>query len=156
MSSQPIGLATIPKLLPVTGTFALPFTAYYALLSLRTVRERLQKEHYLGDNSSTGSADWRAYQNDKLYLLTRAHTNFTENVPLAFILATLVEVNGGNRKVLSWFLGSFLAMRVLHADFGILQQGLGSGRPIGYFGSVGLLSAIAGYGAFLVKGYWGF
>ncbi|KAJ0121958.1 uncharacterized protein J7T55_002469 [Diaporthe amygdali] len=156
MSSQTIGLTTMPKLLPVTGAFALPFTAYFALLSIRTVRERLQKEHYLGDNSSTASSDWRAYQNDKLYLLTRAHANFVEYVPMAFILATLVEVNGGNRKVLSWFLGSFLALRVLHADFGILQQGVGAGRPIGFIGSVGLLSAIAGYGAFLVKGYWGF
>ncbi|KAF9875306.1 hypothetical protein CkaCkLH20_07126 [Colletotrichum karsti] len=155
MSSQPIGLTTIPKLLPVTGTFALPFTAYYAILSVRVVRERLQKEHYLGDNSSTATSDWKSYRNDRLYLLTRAHTNLAENVPLAFILAALVEVNGGSRKALSWFLGGFLAMRVLHADFGILSQGIGLGRPVGYWGSVGLLSAIAGYSAFLVKGYWG-
>lgn len=140
----------------MTGTFVLPFTAYYALLSIRTVRERLEKGHYLGDNSSTTSSERYDYKNDKLFLLTRAHTNFVENVPLAFILATLAEVNGGSRKVPSWFLGSFLAMRVLHADFGILQQGSGRGRPIGYFGSVGLLSALAGYGIFFVKSYWGF
>lgn len=140
----------------MTGTFALPFTAYYSLLSLRTVRERLEKRLYLGDTSSTAGSDSHAFKDDKLYLLTRAHTNFVENVPLAFILATLAEVNGGNRKVLSWFLGSFFVLRVLHADFGILQQGMGGGRSIGYWGSVGLLSAMAGYATFLVKGYWGF
>lgn len=126
------------------------------MLSIRTVRERLEKKHYLGDNSSTDSSDWHTFKNDKLYLLTRAHTNFVENVPLALILAILAEVNGGNRKVLSWFLGSFFAMCVLHADLGILQQGSGGGRPIGYWGSVGLLSAMAGYATFLVKGSWGF
>ncbi|TEA22335.1 hypothetical protein C8034_v007015 [Colletotrichum sidae] len=157
MSAQPIGLTTLPKLLPVTGTFALPFTLYYTLLSLRVVRERLSDKHYLGDNSSKpGSDQSSSYADNKLYLATRAHANFAENVPLAFVLASLAELNGGNRKALGWFLGSLLVLRVLHADFGILRRGLGYGRPTAYFGSIGLVAAVAGYGAFLVKGYWGF
>lgn len=32
----------------------------------------------------------------------------------------------------------------------------GVGRPIGFFGTQGFLAAMAGYSAWLVKGYWGF
>ncbi|KAK0377600.1 hypothetical protein CLIM01_05079 [Colletotrichum limetticola] len=155
--SQPIGLTTIPRLLPVTGTFALPFTIYYAFLSLRVVNERLKSKQYLGDNSSKPGADPESYKANALYLAGRSHVNYIENVPLAFILASLIEVNGGNRKTLSWLLGSFFALRVLHAELGIMKpEGMGKGRPIGYFGSIGILGALAGYGAFLVKGYWGY
>ncbi|UQC79130.1 uncharacterized protein CLUP02_04609 [Colletotrichum lupini] len=141
--SQPIGLTTIPRLLPVTGTFALPFTIYYAFLSLRVVNERLKSKQYLGDNSSKPGADPESYKANALYLAGRSHVNYIENVPLAFILASLIEVNGGNRKTLSWLLGSFFALRVLHAELGIMKpEGMGKGRPIGYFGSIGVLDGL--------------
>ncbi|GKT47609.1 uncharacterized protein ColSpa_07790 [Colletotrichum spaethianum] len=146
MSSQPIGLTTIPRLL-----------LYYAFLSLRVVGERLKDEHYLGENSSKPGADTKSLNANKLYLASRSHTNFAENVPLAFILASLVELNGGSRRTLSWLLGSFLVFRVLHAELGIMQsQGMGYGRPVGFFGSIGVVGTLAAYGAFLVKGYWGY
>ncbi|KAK1987708.1 membrane-associated, eicosanoid/glutathione metabolism protein [Colletotrichum cereale] len=157
MSAQPIGLTTFPRLLPVTGTFALPFTLYYAFLSLRVVGERLKDKHYLGENSSKPGADTQTHDANKLYLASRSHVNFAENVPLAFVLATLIELNGGNRKTLGWLLGSFLALRVFHAELGIMRpQGMGSGRPVGYFGSIGVLGTLAAYGAYLTKGYWGY
>jgi hypothetical protein len=57
-------------------------------------------------------------------------------------------------------MGVFLAMRVAHADFGLMLKGKfgsnGVGRPIGYFGSTGVVAGLAGYAAYLVNGYWGF
>ncbi|KAK1962111.1 hypothetical protein LY78DRAFT_720430 [Colletotrichum sublineola] len=157
MSTQPIGLTTVPRLLPVTGTFALPFTVYYAFLSLRVVGQRLKDKHYLGENSAERGADGKTHNANKLYLASRAHANFAENVPMAFVLATLVELNGGDRRTLGWLLGGFLALRVLHAEMGIMiPQGMGWGRPVGYFGSIGVLGTLAAYGAYLVKGYWGY
>lgn len=141
----------------MTGTFALPFTVYYAFLSLRVVGERLKDKHSLGDNSSKSGTDPQSYKTNKLFLASRSHINFAENVPLAFILASLVEINNGNRKILGWLLGTFLALRVLHAEVGIMKsQGTSLARPVGYLGSLSVLSALAGYGAFLVKGYWGY
>ncbi|CCF40839.1 hypothetical protein CH063_02445 [Colletotrichum higginsianum] len=158
MSTQPIGLTTVPKLLPVTGTFALPFAVYYAFLSLRVVGERLKDKHYLGQDSSKPGADSKKSPGaNKLYLASRSHANFAENVPWAFVLASLVELNGGSRKALGWLLGSFLVLRVVHAELGIMQvQGTGNGRPVGYFGSIGVVGTLAAYGAYLVKGYWGY
>ncbi|KAK1580055.1 membrane-associated, eicosanoid/glutathione metabolism protein [Colletotrichum navitas] len=157
MSGQLIGLTTVPRLLPVTGTFVLPFTVYYAFLSLRVVGERLKDKQYLGENSSKPGTDSKARDANKLYLASRSHVNFAENVPLAFVLATAVELNGGDRRTLGWLLGSFLVLRVLHAEFGIMRpEGMGRGRPVGYFGSIGVLGTLAAYGAYLVKGYWGY
>jgi hypothetical protein len=57
-------------------------------------------------------------------------------------------------------MGTLLALRVAHAEGGLRLQGEfgnnGIGRPIGYFGSIGVLGGLAGYTAYLVKGYWDF
>lgn len=114
----------------------------------------MRERRYLGDVPS-GGADKQSYRDDKLYLAARAHGNFLENVPLVFIVASLVELNGGSRRALSWMLAGVFVSRVLHADLGLLRRGSGYGRPVGYYSSLGMLGAMAGYGAFLVKGYWG-
>jgi len=31
---------------------------------------------------------------------------------------------------------------------------MGKGRPVGFFGTQAVLASIAGYAAYLVKGYW--
>jgi len=81
-------------------------------------------------------------------------------VPLAFTLLTIAELNGGNRKTLNYVMVVLLALRVAHADGGLRLQGKfgdnGIGRPLGYFGSMGVLGGLAGYTAYLMKGYWGF
>ncbi|KAI4858515.1 membrane-associated, eicosanoid/glutathione metabolism protein [Hypoxylon rubiginosum] len=149
--STAIGLSTpvLAPLLPVTGTFALPFSAYFTLLSYRVVHYRLQDECYLGDNSSkTGDL------NNKLYLATRCHQNFVENVPLGLILAALAELNGGDRKTITTALSALLVFRILHADAGLIN-GIGIGRPVGYWGTLATIGGLAGYAAYLVKGYWG-
>lgn len=126
---------------------------------------RLRDEHWIGEDSSKKDSNSPsgksvvANQGDKyndLLVSTRAHANFAENVPLAFILAALAEINGANRKVLSGALATLFALRVLHADFGLIRPGsMAAGRPIGYFGTAGLMGALAGYSAWLVRDFWG-
>ncbi|KAF7538067.1 hypothetical protein G7054_g3278 [Neopestalotiopsis clavispora] len=154
--SSTIGLnyPVLAPLLPVTGSFAAPFAAYFSFLSLRVVSNRLNDKQYLGESSSKTPADQHS---NKLFLSARAHTNFAENVPLAFVLAAVAELNGGNRKILTGALSALLTFRILHTELGIMKpQGMGRGRPIGYFGTVGTILGLAGYAAFLVKDYWGF
>lgn len=119
------------------------------------MRNRLNDEHYLGDNSSK-TPDTSSNKTNKLFIASRAHQNFVENVPLAIILAAIAELNGGNRKVLTGALSALFALRVAHAELGIRgHEGMGSGRPVGYFGTIGTVLGLAGYTAYLVKGYWG-
>lgn len=81
--------------------------------------------------------------------------NFTENVPLALVLAAIVELNGGSRKALTYTLSALTAFRILHAEFGIMGEGhMGNGRPIGFFGTQGIVLGLAGYAIYLVQGYW--
>jgi len=151
--STAVGI-TVPKMLPITGTFALPFTAYFIFLSGRVVKQRLNDEHFIGNDSSK-TPEQKKY--NPLVIATRCHENFAENVPLAFLLAAVAELNGANRKVLTGALGALLTLRVLHAEFGLRgPDAMSAGRPIGYFGTLGVLGGLAGYAAFLVKGYWGF
>ncbi|KAI1402231.1 membrane-associated, eicosanoid/glutathione metabolism protein [Hypoxylon fuscum] len=150
--SSAIGLQTpvLAPLLPITGTFALPFAGYFTLLSARVVRYRLSEKYYLGDNSSKDGD-----LNNPLYLANRCHQNFIENVPLALMLAAFAELNGGNRKTITGLLSALLTLRILHAEAGLIK-GLGIGRPIGYYGTMTTIAGLAGYAAYLVKGYWGF
>jgi uncharacterized membrane protein YecN with MAPEG domain len=117
------------------------------------VKFRLQDEHFLGDNSSKES---NGQQSNLLFRANRSHQNFVENVPFAFLLASIVELNGGNRRYLTGALSALFVLRVMHVELGLARPaGMGSGRPIGYFGTMGIIGGLAGYAAFLVKGYWG-
>ena len=90
-------------------------------------------------------------------MAARCHNNFVENVPLALLLAGIVELNGGNRKVLNGALGALLLIRIVHVEFGLKAPGNnGFGRAVGFFGTQGFMAGMAGYAAYLVKGYWGF
>ncbi|KAI1659540.1 membrane-associated, eicosanoid/glutathione metabolism protein [Daldinia decipiens] len=150
--SSIIGITTpaLAPLLPVTGTFAMPFSAYFAFLSCRVVYHRLKDQFYVGDNSSKNGDP-----NNKLYLASRCHQNFIENVPMALIIAAFAELNGANQRTLSNALTALLTFRVLHVELGLIN-GLGLGRPIGYWGTMATTLWLGGYAAYLVKGYWGF
>ncbi|KAI9837436.1 MAG: hypothetical protein M1837_002958 [Sclerophora amabilis] len=144
-----------PKLLPITGTWTLPFAAYLTVLSGRIVGKRLAHEKWMGDTLSDGTGSSK--ESDAMFIDSRAHANFLENVPLAFLLTAVAELNGGNRKALNIAMAALLAMRVVHVELGLRGKGtMGNGRPIGYFGSQGVLVTLAAYGGYLVKGYWGF
>ncbi len=80
-----------------------------------------------------------------------------ENIPLALLTAAIVELNGGNRKVLNGGLAALLLFRILHVEFGLRSaEANAPGRLIGHFGTVGFLGGMSAYAAYLVKGYWGY
>ena len=115
---------------------------------------RLKNEHYLGDKVES---DKSQSDPDYLNLTTRAHANFLENVPLAFILAAIAELNGADRRILNYGLGALLALRVAHVEIGMFGKNtVGPGRPVGYYGTQAWLLGVAAYSTYLVKGYWGF
>ncbi|KAL8751381.1 MAG: hypothetical protein Q9199_006453 [Rusavskia elegans] len=157
--SSTIGLGLpVPKMLPVTGAWTLPFTAYLLLLSNRVVYQRIKHKQWIGDKlnsekDSTGNPE----NPDPLFLEGRCHLNFLENVPLAFILTAIAELNGANRSVLNYAMAALFAMRVGHVEVGLRGNGtMATGRPIGLFGTQGFLAGMAVYTAYLVKGYWGY
>ncbi|MCJ1248596.1 hypothetical protein MMC30_005814 [Trapelia coarctata] len=147
----------LPRLLPVTGFWALPLVAYQLLLQGRVVYLRLKNEKYMGKRLSSGSAIDNEHSNpDPLQLAIRSHSNFTENVPLAMVLAVIVELNGGNRKWLNYGMAALMFFRLMHVEFGMYgKDTMGPGRVIGHAGTQAWLVGMAAYGAYLVKGYWG-
>ena len=127
------------------------------ILSNRVVMHRVNSKKYMGETLSSDPSSISNEDPDALYLASRAHANFLENVPLAFIIAAVAELNGGNRKALNVAMGVLLALRVAHVEMGLKgKDTVGPGRPLGYFGTQAFLGGLAAYGAWLVKGYWGF
>lgn len=112
------------------------------------VLNRIQSEQFVESKSSDAP-------DDKLAAAVRAQVNFTENVPLALLLAAFVELNGGSRKALTYALSALTVFRIVHAEFGIMGKGhIGNGRPIGFFGTQGVVVGLAAYAGYLVQGYW--
>lgn len=145
-------LGLLAPQLPITGTFAVPLGLYYVLLSGRVVAHRIQGKK-LNDQPLSGASA----ETEGLAKSIRAQVNYTENVPLALVLASIVELNGGSRRVLTGALSVLVAARVLHAHFGLLlEKSNGFGRPIGYLSTQGVLLGLAGYSAYLLKGFWGY
>ncbi|OTA79175.1 hypothetical protein M434DRAFT_55175, partial [Hypoxylon sp. CO27-5] len=82
-----------------------------------------------------------------LLLLTRAHQNFSEYVPLALLLSAIAELNGADPRTLTKALTALLAARVLHAECGILRRdAMGAGRPVGFYGTLAVMGWLAGVG----------
>ncbi|KAH7138283.1 membrane-associated, eicosanoid/glutathione metabolism protein [Dendryphion nanum] len=146
-----IGLGVpIPKLAPATAFWAAPFTIFYLVLQNRIVYHRLNTKTYLGDNSQSKSG----FSSDPLYLASRCQANFAENVPLALTIALLAEVNGGNRNIINYGLGTLFAVRIGHA-LGLGAPGaMGIGRIVGYYGTQVVMTFFTGYLGYLVKDYW--
>jgi uncharacterized protein len=126
--------------------------------------QRADSEQWVGDQkkSAKSSTDTSSSAGtDSLFIASRCHQNFIENVPFALLLSAIVEMNGGNRKVLTGGLAALLFFRVVHAEFGLRGQdskgndGMGWGRPVGAFGTLGFVLSMGGYAGWLVKGYWG-
>ncbi|KAF2000322.1 hypothetical protein P154DRAFT_522528 [Amniculicola lignicola CBS 123094] len=140
----------MPLLAPSTATWAIPFAAYYIFLQNRVVLHRLSTKTYMGDNSSPSKST-----SDPLYKSSRCQVNFIENVPLALMVALLAELNGANRTYINYGLGALFALRVSHAEFGVMSEGsLAMGRPVGYYGTQAVITGLIGYVGYLVQGYW--
>ena len=144
--ATPVGI-TIPKLLPITGSWAVPLSLYYGFLCTRVSLARVNSDTYIGEKSK--SVDGTS---DQLQLANRCHGNFVEQVPLAMLLGAIVEMNGGNRKVLSGSFAALLLARILHAEFGIMgKDAMGFGRAPGHLGTLGFSLGMAGYSLYLVR-----
>ena len=138
----------------MTGTWTLPFAAYFIYLANRISFQRVKHKKYIGENLPD---DPPGSGLNQLQLETRCHANFAENVPFAFIVAAAAELNGINRQVLNYSLATLFVFRILHAELGLRREGtMGIGRPLGNWGTQGFIAGIAGYGVYLVKGYWGY
>ncbi|OCT53799.1 putative membrane-associated protein in eicosanoid and glutathione metabolism protein [Cladophialophora carrionii] len=112
------------------------------------------------DTSKKASSDSKpkSGQSDGHALLVnaRCHGNFIENVPLALLVASIVEMNGGDRQVLTGSLAALLFFRIAHVELGLkAERALGWGRSVGYFGTLSWVLGMSTYAAWLVKSYWG-
>lgn len=118
-------------------------------MSARVSVARLNTETYIGDNKTDSGPD-------SVQVTSRSQQNYAENVPLALLLGAVVELNGGNRKALTGGFAALLLFRILHVELGLrAKDTMGPGRSIGHTGTLGFVMGMAGYAAYLVKGYWG-
>jgi uncharacterized membrane protein YecN with MAPEG domain len=91
-----------------------------------------------------------------LIVNARCHGNFVENVPLALLVASIVELNGGDGQVLTRSLAALLFFRIAHVEFGLrAERSLGWGRSVGYFGTLLWVLGMSTYAAWLARSYWG-
>ncbi|KAL9603303.1 MAG: hypothetical protein Q9219_001326 [cf. Caloplaca sp. 3 TL-2023] len=140
------------------STWALPFTAYLLLLSNRVIYQRLKHGQYIGGQLSTGNYKPGDHVNpDPLFLENRCLMNFLENVPLAFMLTAIAELNGGNRTWLNYAMAALFTFRISHVEIGLRSKDtLGPGRAPGILGTQGFLAGMAAYGTYLARDYWGY
>ncbi|MCJ1465416.1 hypothetical protein MMC07_004034 [Pseudocyphellaria aurata] len=156
--SSTIGIGVpVPRMLPVTGTWTLPFAAYLVYLMNRVAYQRVKNKKYIGENLPEDTAAGASSTANSLELESRSHGNFVENVPFAFVVAAFAELNGANRKVLNYAYATLLFLRIAHVELGLKVPGnMGIGRPVGFWGTQTFVAGFAAYGAYLVKDYWGY
>ncbi|KAL9576923.1 MAG: hypothetical protein Q9212_006718 [Teloschistes hypoglaucus] len=125
----------------VTGAWTLPFTAYLLFLSNRVVYQRIKNKQFMGDKLNSDNSKGTENTNmDPLFLENRCHQNFLENVPLAFTLAAIAELNGADRTILNYALAALFALRIGHVELGIRgKDAMGPGRLLGLLGSQAFL-----------------
>ena len=109
------------RVLPVTGSFAIPLVLTSSVLSFNVVRQRIELNTWQGDKVITKDGkeapgikqpDGNTY--DPILMATRVHANLMENMPLTLILAGLAEINGADRSKLTYMLAAFSVFRVSH------------------------------------------
>ncbi|TGZ76834.1 hypothetical protein EX30DRAFT_367120 [Ascodesmis nigricans] len=147
-------------LCPTTALFTVPFTLYSLLLSYRVCKLRQSSNtpnapvcchgSKTCDPKSPECAQKCDTATDPLYLATRAHGNYIENVPLAMLIGAVAELNGGDRKTLGWALTGLALLRVAHVECGLRREGgLGRGRAWGYWGTGVWMVGMVGWCAVL-------
>jgi len=117
--------------------------------------DNLKQPSTTDSSASKNAAGTTAAGDDNLLITRRSHANFVENVPFALLIASFVEMNGGNRHFLTGSLVALLFFRIVHVEFGLKSKNsLGWGRPVGYFGTLGFVAGMSGYAAWLAQTYW--
>jgi uncharacterized membrane protein YecN with MAPEG domain len=120
-------------ILPITLTIAGAAALLHIWLASRVSRLRRQFSVSVGDGG-----------NEPLLRRIRAHANYAENMPIFVILLALLELAGGDRRIL-WGLGiAFILARILHA-FGMDQPSPSRLRLVGMVASTLLIIGAAGW-----------
>jgi uncharacterized membrane protein YecN with MAPEG domain len=120
-------------ILPITLTLAGAATLLHIWLAARVSRVRRQFRIGLGDGGNEG-----------LLRRVRAHGNYIENMPLFLILTGLLELAGGDQRIL-WAAGiAFILARIVHA-FGMDSPARLRLRMIGVIVSTLVLIGLAGW-----------
>lgn len=118
-------------ILPITLTLAGAAALLHIWLSSRVVRLRRGLKIGLGDGG-----------NEAVLRRMRAHANYAENMPIFLILLALLELAGGDKRIL-WGAGiAFILARILHA-FGM--DGSLRLRMIGMVLSTAAILGLAGW-----------
>ena len=120
-------------ILPITLTIAGAAAILHIWLAGRVSGLRRQFKISLGDGG-----------NEALLRRIRAHANYAENMPIVLILLGLLELAGGDRRIL-WAAGiAFILARILHA-FGMDRPSPSRLRMVGMVASTLVLLGLAGW-----------
>ena len=120
-------------ILPITLTLAGAAAILHFWLAGRVSRVRRAYKVSVGDGG-----------NEAVLRRMRAHANYCENMPIVLILIGLIELAGGDGRIL-WAAGIlFILARLLHA-FGMDQPGPSRLRMVGMGGNALVLLGLAGW-----------
>ena len=120
-------------ILPITLTLAGAAAILHIWLAARVSRLRRAYKVSIGDGG-----------NEAVARRMRAHANYGENMPIVLILIALIELAGGDTRIL-WAAGIiFILSRIAHA-FGMDQPSPARLRVIGMIGSTLVLLGLAGW-----------
>ena len=128
----------MPTMLPITLTIAAAAAVLHIWLAGRVSQLRRGFRISIGDGG-----------NEALHRRIRAHGNYIENMPLVLILLALLELAGGDARILWGAAIIFIVARLLHA-FGMDRTPPSKLRMFGMMGSVLALLILAGYAVFLL------
>ena len=120
-------------ILPITLTIAGACALLHIWLASRIVRARRPLKISVGDGGDEG-----------VLRRMRAHANFAETTPLFLILLGLIEIAGGDKRIL-WGAGIFYVLARIAHGFGMDRSELGRWRMIGSMLSTLLLLGLAGW-----------
>ena len=119
--------------LPITLTLAGACALLHIWLAARVSRLRAAHKVSIGDGG-----------NEALVRRMRAHANYGENMPIVLIMIGLIELAGGDARIL-WAAGIlFILSRILHG-FGMDRQSPSRLRAIGMIGTTIVLLGLAGW-----------
>lgn len=128
----------MPTMLPITLTIAAAATVLHIWLAGRVSQLRRGYRISIGDGG-----------NEALHRRIRAHGNYIENMPIVLILLALLELAGGDARLLWGAAIIFIVARLLHA-FGMDRTPPSKLRMFGMMGSILALVILAGYAVFML------
>jgi len=127
-----------PTVLPIALTIAAAAAVLHIWLAGRVSQLRNRHKVSIGDGG-----------NEALIRRMRAHANYGENMPIVLILLALIELAGGDPRILWGAAILFVIARILHA-FGMDRPSPSRLRMFGMMGNTLALVILAGYAVFIL------